>query len=76
MKNGGNVEYGYYDALKDSFTPEQLDVLNVHFYDTPEEALEARNEYAAELGFDLDAPRKRWGHDRGRDYDHDDLSAS
>ncbi len=57
VRNGTNVDFGFYDALKESFTPEQREILNLHFYDTPELALEARNEYAAERGFDLDAPR-------------------
>ncbi len=64
--NGGDLEFGYYDALKESLTPEQWELLDVHFYDTPEEALEARNQYAQELGYDLDAPRKR----KGEDLDH------
>ena len=63
VRNGGNIEYGFFDALKESLTPEQWELLDVHFYDTPEQALEARNEYAAELGYDLDAPRVRWGKD-------------
>ncbi len=63
VRNGGNLEYGFFDALKESLTPEQWELLDVHFYDTPEQALEARNEYAAELGYDLDAPRVRWGKD-------------
>lgn len=57
VKNGTAVEFGYFDALKESFTPEQREILNMHFYDTPEQALEARNEYAADLGYDLDVPR-------------------
>lgn len=59
VKDGGNKEVGYYDRLKESFTPRELEILNVHFYDTPEEALIARDAYAKELGFDLDVPMER-----------------
>ena len=57
VMNGGNVKIGYYDRLKESYTQEEHEILNMHFYDTCDEALEARNSYAAELGYDLDAPR-------------------
>lgn len=72
VRNGGNLEYGFFDALKESLTPQQWELLDVHFYDTPEEALEARNQYAAALGFDLDEPRKHWGEELN--IDHPDVS--
>ena len=67
VMNGGNVEFGFYDALKESLTEEQWEVLNVHFYDTPEQALEARNQYAAELGYDIDSPRNAYDAEMGHD---------
>lgn len=57
VKNGAKEEYGFYNALKDSMTPRQWELLNVHFYDTEELALEARNKYAADLGYDIHLPR-------------------
>ena len=67
VMNGGNVEFGFYDALKESLTEEQWEILNVHFYDTPEQALEARNKHAAELGYDIDSPRSAYS----AELDHD-----
>ena len=52
--NGDHTEHRYYDALKESFTEEEREILGMHFYDTPEEALEARNAHARALGFDID----------------------
>jgi predicted Rossmann-fold nucleotide-binding protein len=57
VKNGADNVYGFYDALRKSLTPDQWEILNTHFYATPEAAMKARYEYAAELGYDLDAPR-------------------
>lgn len=71
VMNGGNHEYGYFDALKESLTEEQWDILDAHFYDTPEAALEARNQYAADLGYDLDAPRESLANKVARRDDHD-----
>ena len=56
VPNGGE-RTGFFDALRDSFTEEQREILNIHFYDSADEALEARDRYAASLGFDLNAPR-------------------
>lgn len=78
VMNGGNHEYGYYDALKESLTEEQWEILDAHFYDTPEAALEARNQHAADLGYDLDAPRAglHKTNPRHDGADHDDLTAT
>ena len=78
VMNGGNHEYGYFDALKESLTEEQWEILDAHFYDTPEAALEARNQHAADLGYDLDAPRAglHKTNPRHDGADHDDLTAT
>lgn len=59
VKNGAKEEYGFYNALKDSMTPRQRELLNVHFYDTEGQALAVRNTYAAELGYDIHLPREQ-----------------
>ena len=54
----GQERTGYYDALSSMFTEEEQKILGMHFYDTPEQALHARDQYARECGYDIDTPRK------------------
>lgn len=72
VHNGGDRELGFYDEMKNSLTPEQWDVMNVHFYDTVDAALEARDEYAEELGYNLDQPREHLDHQRRFDLSDED----
>ncbi len=53
VKNGVDYDIGFFDALRKSLPPEMWELLSVHYYDDINSAGYARDQYAAELGFDI-----------------------
>lgn len=46
----GNGKRGFFDSLKGMFSEEDLAIMDIHFYATPEAAMEALSEYASARG--------------------------
>ncbi|MBI1301747.1 MAG: hypothetical protein GC137_08840 [Alphaproteobacteria bacterium] len=53
VKNGSDKIYKFYDMLKKSFTSEELEIMDVHFFDVEEDAFDVKCDFAQGLGFDL-----------------------